>query len=246
MAKGGGLGQQFYIGGYDISGDVASIQTASSTRGVLDKTGINSSAIERVLTHGSGEITFQTHFNDATGQEHDALSGLPTGQTDVMWLTSSSRGDEAAFLQCKQVGYDWDRGTDGNLLGTVQCLGDAAPLEWGVMVTAGTDTHASATSSSSVDENGATGDSSNGARGYIQVMSIDSGTPTFILEDSSNDSVWATLISFGADTARSSDRLTVTGAVGRYVRATTTGTFTNATFAMGFQRGTAADIEDLS
>ncbi|MGB0890550.1 MAG: hypothetical protein ACPGWS_09725, partial [Solirubrobacterales bacterium] len=76
--------------------------------------------------------------------------------------------------------------------------------------------------------------------------SIGTGTPTFILQDSANDSTFATLISFGAQAVQTAARSTVTGTVERYVRATTTGTFTNAQFVMGIRRGTTEDIIDLS
>ena len=93
MTKKGGLGMRFFIEGNDLSGDVGSISAMSSPRGVLDKTGINSSAMERVLTHTSGEITFVSHFNDAAGQEHPVLSALPATDVDVLVLQSATAGD---------------------------------------------------------------------------------------------------------------------------------------------------------
>ena len=246
MAKSSGLGDRLYVHGYDLSGDVGSIQSIASPRPTLNKTGINSSANERIIAHGNGLLEFAAHFNDANDQMHEALSSLPTTDRKVMYCRGATAGNPMAALTAKQVNYDGNRSVDGDLQFSVQCMSQGVPLEWGKQVTAGKVTHASATSSTSIDENGATGSSAQGGVGFIQVFSIGSGTPTFVLEDSTDNSVWATLISFGADAAQSGDRITVTGNVDRYLRATTTGTFTDAAFAMGFRRGTAADDESLA
>ncbi|MDP3909466.1 MAG: hypothetical protein Q8Q14_03660 [Gemmatimonadales bacterium] len=250
MSKSGGLGQLFMLGGYDLSGDTAAIDQAAGPRGVFDnKQGINSSAMQRILGRADGRLAWSLHFNDATDAEHDALSTLPTADVIALWAMSSTRGATAATLLGKQINFDWNRSADGDLQGSVEVLANGSPLEWGVMVTAGVETHASATSSTSLDENGVTGSSAEGARAVLQVQDIDSGTPTFVLEDSADDSAWATLISFTAVAAASAptaERKTVTGNVDRYLRATTTGTFVNADFAIWIQRGTTEDDEDLS
>ena len=49
MAKQSGLGQQIFVHGYDLSGDVAAIDNAGSPREALDTTALNASAHERVL-----------------------------------------------------------------------------------------------------------------------------------------------------------------------------------------------------
>jgi hypothetical protein len=246
MAKSSGLGQQLYVGGYDLSGDVGSIDSAGSPRGSVDKTGIGSSAMERLLTHTTGEITFNVHFNDAAGQSHVALSPLPTTDVACIWAMSSTAGGVAATIVGKQINYDWERGSDGDLQGTVQIMGSGAALEWSKLITAGTDTHASATSSTGVDELGAAGPTTAGIRATLNIITIASGTPTFVLEDSPNDGAYATVLTFTNTTERTSERATATGSVDRWLRVTTTGTFTNAIFSVAVQRGTALDIEDLS
>ena len=45
MAKQSGLGQRLYVGGFDISGDVGSIDNASTPTALLDVTGIDKLAI---------------------------------------------------------------------------------------------------------------------------------------------------------------------------------------------------------
>ena len=44
MAKKSGLGNNLFISGYDLSGDVGAIGSIASTRGVQDVTSINKSA----------------------------------------------------------------------------------------------------------------------------------------------------------------------------------------------------------
>ena len=65
MAKKSGLGNNLFISGYDLSGDVGVINTISTTRGVQDVTSINKSAHERLLTHSDSSIDFNSFFNDA-------------------------------------------------------------------------------------------------------------------------------------------------------------------------------------
>ena len=251
MAKKTGLAQNFYVHGYDLSGDVGSIASAGSPRGIHEVTALNASAVERLLGLSDAMLAFNTWFNDAALQEHIALRGLPKTDINVMWALGTTVGDAVAFFIAKQSNYDWTRGQDGSLEGTVEALGNAATaggegLWWGVMLSAGKITHASSGSSASFDD---TAQTTQGARLQLQVFDIDSGTPTVVVEDSANDSSWATLKSFtavadGAEPA--SEQVQVTGTVERYVRLTTTGTFSNLDFAVAYMRGTAEDDVDLS
>ena len=62
--------------------------------------------------------------------------------------------------------------------------------------------------------------------------------------DNGSGDAWATVLSFSAvaDGAEpTAERVTVSGAVERYLRVTTTGTFTNATFIVTTRRGTSED-----
>lgn len=241
MAKQSGLAQRLYVGGFDISGDVGSIQNAGSPRGVQEITGLDKSGIERQLLLTSGQMAFGTFFNVATDQIHDALKGLPRADVGCMWLTSVTVGDPVAMLEAKQIDYNWNRGPDGSLVGTTQMQGDGAPLEWGELLLPKT-THSTATDGSSVDNGAST---SNGAVGYMQQFGLTSGTAEYDIEDSTDDAVFANLIAF---TDRTTDiavteRVHVTGTVNRYVRASTNGTFTNAIWACGFRRKDAADVD---
>jgi hypothetical protein len=247
MAKSTGLAQQFFVHGYDLSGDVSSIDTASSPREVLEVPNLAKSAMERLLGRSDGSLDFSTWFDDAAGLEHAALKGLPTTDIIVLWALGSSVSDASAAMTAKQINYDGSRGNDGSLAFSVQTRATGGiPLHWGKMLSAGKITHANASSSSSRDDSAST---SAGARAWLLMTDIDSGTPTVKIEDSTDDSSWADLIAFSAianGNEPTAEYKTVTGTVNRYLRITTTGTFSNADFAVAIQRGTAQDDEDLS
>jgi len=246
MAKSSGLGDNFYIAGYDLSTDVSALTTIGSPRGVLDVQSIGSLAAQRLYSLGDGLIEFNTWFDDAALLAHVALKGLPTADTQALYFRGTAKGNAAAGLVCKQVNYDWSRGQDMSLAGTVQCLGQGFRLEWGTQLTAGGQTDSSAAYSASIDDSAST---SAGIRGYLQIIDINSGAPTIKIQHSANDSSWSDLVSFAAvsnGAEPSVERKTANGTVNRYVRVVSTGTFSNCKFVVMYSRGTAQDDEDLS
>lgn len=66
-AKVAGLGDNFYINGYDLSGDVASIGTMSGALDVLDVTAIKNSAYARIGGLKNSSWSFTSYFESATG-----------------------------------------------------------------------------------------------------------------------------------------------------------------------------------
>ena len=247
MAKSSGLGQRMWVHGRDISGDVGSLQSLATPKRVIENPqGIDSSAVQRLLAHGDGLLGFTGWFNDAPDQLHDALSGLPLTDLVSLVAMSTTRGAAAYALVGKLVDHAHNRTADGALQITASMEANLVPGEWGVMVTAGSETIASAGDLGSLDENGADASSALGASAVLQFISLGSGTPTIILEDSTDNAVFATLITFTATPAPVGQRLTVTGNVDRWLQMTATGTFTNAVIAVMFRRGTAADDVDLS
>ena len=245
MAKTSGLGQEFYLSSYDLSGDVASIGTMATPREALDVTAINASAHERVMGLADGNISFTTYFNDAAGQEHAALSGLPTTDVQISWLISGTRGDPAVSMVAKQIDYNGTRGTEGSLTFDVNCHSTGTAPDWGVLLTAGSDTHSSAGATASVDNGAAT---SNGLVAYLHLVSIASGTATVAIQGSSDNGssdAFANVAAFTAASAGATERITASGAVERYLRINTTGTFSNAVIVVTVRRGTAQDDVSL-
>lgn|SRR3990167_3251298 len=247
MAKKSGIGNQLYVGGYDLSGDAGAINSCASPRAVLDVTGINKSAMERVNGLGDGMLEFAVWFNDAALAAHPALSSLPTADRIALYAQGGAIGDVAAGLVGKQINYDWNRGADGSLAGTVQIQGSAGVgLEWMVMLSAGIDVAASSGTVASKDDAAST---PSGLAAILEVFDIDSGTPTVVIEDSPDNAIWTTLVSFAAvaDGAEpTAQRVTVAGTVDRYLRLNITGTFTNLDYAVAYRRGLAVDDKAYS
>lgn len=80
MAKSSGLGDNFYIGGYDLSGDVASIDKISGPTALLEATTIKQSAESRLAGLRSGSMQFTTLFEN-TGTT--TTPGFPLTNTNV-------------------------------------------------------------------------------------------------------------------------------------------------------------------
>jgi hypothetical protein len=101
MAKQSGLGDNFYVGVNNLSGDIASLERISISRGVLDKTGIDKEAMERIHSHKDGGFAFTSHFNDDTGQSHLTLNDLPTADVICSYFRGTTIGNPAASCTAK-------------------------------------------------------------------------------------------------------------------------------------------------
>ena len=246
MAKSSGLGQNFYVTGRDISGDVSAIDNAGSPRQIFVTTGIDKAATERLLGRSDGNLSWTTFFNDAANQQHAILGSHPTTDITIIWALGTSLGSVAAGLVAKQVFHNGTEAADGSLTFSTEAQGAGSPLEWGNMVTAGKVTHSSAgTSTGDV-----TAQTTVGGIGYLQIFSLGSGTPTVLIEHSSDtsngiDGSWSTLLTF-ATQAQGGERKVVTGTVRKGLRLKTTGSFSNCVIAICFRRATAQDDVDLS
>ena len=247
MAKKSGLGQQIFVQGYDLSGDVAAINNAGSPRALLDLTPLNASAHERLVGLSDGNISVSSWFNDSTEQEHEAFKGLPTADRIVTWAFGATRGDVAACLVAKQLNYDGSLGADGSLSVSVDTqAASGVPLEWGNTLTTGKETHSSTAVSDSRDDGATTG---YGLVGILSVTDVDSGTATVSIQESADNVTFATILSFvavSAAAAPTAQRLTLSGAILRYLRVSTTGTFSNCDFCLVTRRGELQDDVSLN
>lgn len=81
MAKQSGLGDNFYIGGYDLSGDVASVDTISGARDVIDVTAIKQFAHQRLYGLKNGAWSFTTFFETTPAV---STPGFPGNNTPVV------------------------------------------------------------------------------------------------------------------------------------------------------------------
>ena len=239
MAKKTGLGNQLYVAGYDLSGDVGAVDNITSPRAVVDVTSINKSANERLLTTADAQITFSAFFNDAALSEHAALKSVPSADRVTTFLMGSTANDAGCGLVATQLNYDMARTADGGLNFSVDLMAQGYPLEWGTSLVAGKVTHSGATNVASLDQSAS---SSSGSQGYLQAFSISSGDAVIKVQHSSDNSSWADLITFTTVSALTSERGTSTGTVNRYIRAQSSGTFSNVVFSLLFRRGESTDI----
>lgn len=243
MAKEPGLGDNFYIEGHDLSGDANAIGTIRGSRPPLPKTGVDKSAHERFPGLWDGEIAFTSFFNKASDQQFDALKAVPTSSVQVMYFRGTALGDMGAAMVGNQAsGGGPTRTADGGLIFPAQFLSDGKGLEWSRSLTASKRTDSSATDGSSVDD-GAAGSSSFGLSAYLQVFAFTGTSVTVTIEESSNDGggdAFAAVTggAFAAASARGSQRIqtALNLTVERYLRIATTGTFSNAVFAVQYVR----------
>lgn len=242
MAKQTGLGDNFYVGGNDLSGDTNSLGKISGSVALIDVTAINESAYERLGGLRDGGIDFVTYYNP-TGA-HPLLSSLPTADVVCTYARGTTLGNPAASIVAKQIDYNGTRSNAGDYTFAVATQANAFGLEWGVQVTAGLRTDVAATNGAGVDFTAAT---SFGFQAYLQVTGFTGTDVTVKLQDSADNITFADLAGGGftqiVATAQS-QRIAVggTATVRRYVRASTvtTGGFTSATFSVVLVKNTVA------
>lgn len=244
MTKQSGLGDNAYIAGYNLSGDITSLGRIGGGPAPWEVTGIDKSAVERIGLLRDGAIEYTAYFNPAAGQAHPRLSLLPTTDVLMTYCRGTTLGSPAAGLVAKQIDYDGDRGDDGSFTFKVQALANAYGIEWGRQGTAGIRTDTTATDGASIDDAAA---SSFGLQAYLHVFAFTGTSVTVKLQESSNDGggdAFADVTggAFAAASAIGTQRIATAGglAVERYLRVVTTGTFSNAQFAVLIVRNQVA------
>ena len=242
MAKQGGMGSRFYIGGNDISGDIQSVATTGGMT-PLDVTDITQSAHSRLGGLRNGGLNVVSFWDSALA--HPVFSALPTGDTLATYAVGAAIGQPCVSQQCLQIDYDPTRAADGSLTEAVATQSDGFGQEWGVLLTPGmrTDTTATAASSANSWDTGAS--ASFGGQAYLHVSVITGTSVTVSVWDSADNSSFSAVSSL-AFTAVSSapafQRVAIgnTATIRRYVAVATTGTFTVATFAVQLTKNTIA------
>lgn len=247
MAKESGLGDNLYLGGYDISGDVGALgRIAGGLAGTQDVTGINSHAYERRGLHRDGGIDWTGFFNpasvaggDSEDGAHTVLANRPTTDRTITYCRGTALGSPAACMIGKQLTYDPTRGADGSLTIALQSQANGFGLEWGVLLTPGKRTDTSATDGPSVDLG--SGPTLHGMQAWLHVFDLDGDDVTVTVEGSADDGAtdpWTpvTGASFTVTAAPTALRVETArnAQVPRYLRAVTTTTdgFSSVTFAL--------------
>ena len=242
MAKTNGLNVRLYVEGYDLSGDANALNGLGYTSELLDVTTLDVSAKKRIIGMVDGEISVDAFFDNAASHQHAVWASnsgkLPTADQDVLVPMGSAVGDPCVGMVSKEGSYSTTRSPGSAISASATyTTSDGAGLEFGVMLTAHDDTHSSAGSGTVLDSGAAT---TNGAAGYLQIFSLASGSVTVkVQECASSGGTYSDLITFStvaAAAAPTAERLVMTGNVARYLKVTTTGTFSNAKIALGFTR----------
>ena len=244
MPKQSGLGDQLYVAGFDLSGDIGSIASIGGGNKPLETTGIDKSGYERLGGERDGQLEFSAFFNPDPAQAHPVLSALPTADVIISYFRGTTLGNGAASLVGKQIGYDGSRNEDGSLTFKVAAQANGFGLEWGRMLTAGKRTDSAPTNGTGVDLVAVS--TSFGWQSYLHVFAFAGTSVTVTLQDSADDISYANLAggAFTAATGVTSQRLGGAGGatVRRYLRAITSGTFSNAVFAVTFIRNDVATV----
>lgn len=247
MAKTSGLGDNLYIAGFDIGGDTNSVGRVSGGPAALDLTDISESAYDRRGGLRDGGIDFTAYHDPAVGAEHDALSTLPASDVIVTYFRGGVLGNPAASCVAKQINYDATRGTDGSLTFAVNSQANGFGLDWGIQLTPDrrVDTVATAASGSNSFDTGAS--LSFGAQMFVHLFAFAGTSVTIALWDSADNITFAAvagLTTSALTAAHSFARVVIsnTSTVRRYIAVATTGTFTNADFAVQVTKNNVAGV----
>lgn len=236
MGKESGLGAQFYLDGWDLSGDTMQVDKISKSLSPLPMTGIDKYAHERKAGILSGSIDFTSFFNPTNA--HDALETMPRTDRVAMYLHKGNvLGTPAACMTTKQFGYDPTRDQAGSYTMKIQTLSNAWWLDWGSSLTIGKRSDTTATNGTGVDFLAAF---NFGAQFYVEVFSFTGTSVTIKIQQSSDNGAGDAFadVTGGAFTvvsaAPTAERIQTARnqAMERYLRVVTTGTFSECTFAV--------------
>lgn len=136
-----GLGDNYYISGYDVSGATNSLSKISGSFNPLDFTDITQSAHARLPGLREGSIDFVSYLDTtSTTGAHALYSQLQTTDLISSYFVAAGGmavGNPAACMTAKQLNYDFTRQADGMLTANVSLVSNGFGLEWGNMLTPG-------------------------------------------------------------------------------------------------------------
>lgn len=111
-----------------IKNDITNLQFATP-RAVQDVTGIDKSAMERLLLLADFSVTLNGVFNDAVGQSHDVFKTVPS--TSVLRTVSLSVSGQNLNNECLFTDYPLSRSDSGELTFAVPgVLADGTVPTW--------------------------------------------------------------------------------------------------------------------
>lgn len=244
MAKQSGLGDACYVDGFDASGDIGSLTRISGSMSTQDVTNITQSGNARLGLLHDGGIDYSAFWNPGpeANSAHLIHRSLPYADRIVTYCRGTLAGSPAASIVGKQINYDGSRGADGSFTFGINASANGFGLEWGTQLTPGKLTQAAAGNGTSIDLGAVPVSFSFGWAAYLHVFAFTGTSITVKMQDSADGTTFADLAGAGfvAASGLGSQRIsagqTSTATVRRYVRLVSTGTFSNAQFAVNFVR----------
>lgn len=249
--KSSGLGAQLYVGGYEIGASTNSLSRIAGGNAPIVMTDITQSAVAREGGQRTGGMDIVSYWNPDAGGSHDAYSPLPRTDAIATYVAyTPAIGTWSASCIGKQLNYDGNRAQDGGFLLNTTNESNGYGLQWGQLATAGMRTDTAATAAAAVSPLDL-GSASPGAFGLVMFVQLKAFTGTSVtikLQESSDNSGDAyadvTGATTGALTTAPQALRVATGsiAVERYLKVVTTGTFSNAVFAVQVYRHRIATV----
>src|SRR5205814_1461266 len=242
MAKASGLGDQLYVDGNDLGGDINSLNAIRGGNSPLMMTDITQLANARLGGKRDGEFTCTSYFDPAALRSHASFSALPTTDRLASYGHGVVAGNAITNLIAKQINYDGNRADDGSFLLGVNAQSNSFGLEWCQQLTAGKLTQGAAGNVAGLDL-GSASPGSFGGQLYYHLFAF-AGTSVTLKIQHSNDNGsgdpyadvagWTTTALVAAP---ASGRIAVTGlAIKQWLRVVSVGTFTNAQFLVSAVR----------
>lgn len=214
----------------------------STVFGLTDRTyvpGLQTGSIS-----GGGLYKGNSGASDADAVLRAALGDHATGQIMTLGIGGFTIGKRCRLWQSRLTTYDLNQNNDGLVATSFESRANGG-LDAGVSLHSHATAETSSTNSASVDQAAA---STKGAIGHLHVLSA-TGTADILIEHSTDNSTWATLITFTQVTAVGSQRIEVAAGttINRYVRAKSTlASSPNFAYAVAFARRLDVDTASFS
>ena len=138
MAKQTGLGDYLAVddsGGdpRDISNDVTNVDF-SIPQNLMETTGLDKSAMERIIGLGDGTCSISGIFNAASNKSHDVFKTRTGTRTVDYRIGGNSSSNPKLAMEMLVTGYNISRGTDGSLTWTAELsLQSGTVPTWGTV-----------------------------------------------------------------------------------------------------------------
>ena len=236
MAAIHGKNTAILVGQYDLSAYFNQVSISKDVQTVsVDTFGNSDHAYIAGL--GSGSISLGGLFDStaSSGSDEVLSTALDGSQTvvSVSFPGASAIGQRATLHHARETSYPV-RGS----------IDDAVRLNSGMTADGGiragvvlhhNNSESTGSNFASVDNSAST---SNGAVAHLHVISFTGTSASIKVTDSTDDAIFADLITFASVTGAGSERGTATGTVNRYARVELSGTFSEITFVVSFARNT--------